>query len=59
LHGKSLNQTALEYLELATKLDMQVDNDNFDWLVGANTLDDDSLQAISDLKKTDKLKSRL
>ena len=59
LHGKSLNQTVLDYIQQATKLDMQEDTDDFDWLIGANTLGDDSLQAIAELKKTDKLKSRL
>lgn len=58
-HGKSLNQTVLDYIKQATKLDMQGDEDNFDWLIGANTLDDDSLRAIADLKRTDKRKSRL
>lgn len=59
MRGKSLNQTVLEYIEQATKLDMQEDSDNFDWIIGANTLDDNSLHAIMDLKQTDKLKSGL
>jgi hypothetical protein len=59
LRGKSLNQTVLDYIEQATKIDMQEDNDNFDWLIGANTLDDDSLLAIAELKKIDKKKSRI
>lgn len=58
--GKSLNQTVLDYIKQATKLDMQAsDDDNFDWIIGANTLEDVSLQAIVELKQTDKLKSRL
>lgn len=57
--GKSLNQTVLDYIEQATKLDMQDFDDNFDWLIGANTLDDDSVRAIAALKQSDKQKSRL
>ena len=60
LQGKSLNQTVLDYIEQATKLDMQDDiSDNFDWLIGADTLDDESLKAIADLKRTDKWQSRI
>ncbi len=59
LRGKSLNQTVLDYIEQATKLDMQDDTDSLDWIVGANPMDDDSLQAIMELKKIDKLKSRI
>lgn len=59
LRGKSLNRTVLDYIEQATRLDMREDNDNFDWIIGANTLDKDSLLAIADLKQTDKLKSRV
>jgi hypothetical protein len=59
LHGKSLNQTVLDYIVQATKLDLQEDSDDFSWLIGANTLDSDSLQAIAELKQTDKQKSRI
>lgn len=59
LRGKSLNQTVLDYIEQATKLDMQDADEDFDWLIGANTLDDASLRAISELKEIDKQKSRL
>jgi hypothetical protein len=59
LQGKSLNQTVLDYIKQATKLDMQESNDNFDWIIGADTLDDTALQAIADLKQVDKRKSRL
>jgi hypothetical protein len=59
LRGKSLNQTVLDYIQQATKLDMQEDTDDFSWLAGAGTLDKGSLQAIDDLKKIDKLKSRI
>ena len=59
LSGKSLNQTILDYIKQATKLDMQEDDDNFDWIIGANTLDKDSLRAIAELKRIDKSKSRL
>lgn len=59
LSGKSLNQTVLDYIKQATKLDMQEADDNFDWIIGANTLDDDSMRAIAELKQVDKSKSRL
>jgi hypothetical protein len=59
LQGKSLNQTVLDYIKQATKLDLQQTDDDFDWIIGANTLDNDSLQAITELKSTDKLKSRI
>ncbi len=58
--GKSLNQTVLDYIQQATKLDMQDDaNDTFDWIIGANTLEDTSLQAIAEINQIDKLKSRI
>lgn len=59
LRGKSLNQTVLDYIEQATKLDMQEDSDDFSWLIGANTLDDDSLKAIAEFKRIDKQKSHI
>lgn len=59
LRGKSLNQTILDYIKQATKLDLQDTSDNFDWIIGANTLDADSLRAIAELKQNDKLKSRI
>ncbi len=60
LRGMSLNQTVLEYIKQAAKLDMQEDSsDNFDWIIGANTLEDDSLDAIAELKRVDKQKSRI
>jgi hypothetical protein len=59
LRGKSLNRTVLDYIEQATKLDMQEDTDNFDWIIGANTMDEDSLRAIKEMKEFDKLKSRI
>ncbi|HEY1645663.1 MAG TPA: hypothetical protein VGF75_04800 [Candidatus Saccharimonadales bacterium] len=57
--GKSLNQTVLDYIQQATKLDMQDNTDNFDWIIGANTIDDDTLEAIKELKVVDKSKSRV
>ena len=57
--GKSLNQTVLDYMQQATKLDLEQDDDSFDWIVGANTLGQDSLDAIAELKRTDKRKSRI
>lgn len=59
LQGKSLNQTVLDYIEQATKLDLQQTDEGFDWIIGANTLDNDSLRAIVELKAADKLKSRI
>ncbi|HVC36756.1 MAG TPA: hypothetical protein VNE40_04960 [Candidatus Dormibacteraeota bacterium] len=59
LQSKSLNQTVLDYIEQATKLDLQQTDEDFDWIIGANTLDNDSLQAITELKSTDKLKSHI
>lgn len=59
MQGKSLNRVVLDYIEQATKLDLQETDDDFDWIIGADTLDGDSLQAIAELKATDKLKSRL
>jgi hypothetical protein len=59
IQHKSLNQTILDYIAQATKLDMQEDDDNFEWIIGANTLDNDSLKAIAELKQTDKFKSRI
>ena len=56
LKGKSLNQTVLDYIKQATKLDIQEDSDNFDWIIGANTQEDDSLRAIAELKQIDMLK---
>lgn len=58
MQGKSLNQIVLDYMQQATKLDLQEDGDDFSWLIGANTLDDDSRRAITELKETDKRKSR-
>ncbi len=59
LRGKSLNQTVLDYIEQATKLDLQQTDEDFDWIIGADTMDNASLQAIEELKAADKLKSRL
>ena len=59
IQGKSLNQTVLDYMKQATKLDLQEDTDDFSWLIGADTLDDDSRRAIAELKETDKRKSRI
>lgn len=59
IQGKSLNRLILDYIEQATKLDMQQTDEDFDWIIGANTMDSASMQAIVELKATDKLKSRL
>ncbi len=57
--GKSLNRVVLDYIEQATKLDLQQTDEDFEWIIGADTMDNASLQAIAQLKATDKLKSRL
>jgi hypothetical protein len=59
LQGKSLNQTVLDYIKQATKLDLEADDDSFDWLIGANTMDTATLRAIHELRLADKQKSRL
>jgi hypothetical protein len=59
LRGKSLNQTVLEYLEQAAKLGMKDQDDDFSWIIGANTLENTSLQTINELKEVDKQKSRI
>lgn len=59
LRGKSLNQTVLDYIVQATKLDMQETDDDFSWIIGAGTIDDASLQAIAELKNIDKQKSHI
>jgi hypothetical protein len=59
LQNKSLNQTVLDYIKQATKLDLQQTDEDFNWIIGADTMDNGSLQAISELKAADKLKSRL
>ncbi len=59
LRGKSLNQTILDYIYQATKLDMQDGDDDFSWIIGANTIEATSLEAIAKLKRADKQKSRL
>jgi hypothetical protein len=59
LQSKSLNQTVLDYIKQATKLDMTEDDEGFDWIIGANTIDDETLKAIKGLKEVDKHKSRI
>ena len=53
--GKSFNQTVVDMLALQTfgTTDVPKDTD-FDWLFGANTLDDSFDKAIKDLSKADK-----
>jgi hypothetical protein len=58
LHDKSLNQILLDYLNQAVMLDMQAEADDFSWIIGANTIDPKSLQAIKKLKAIDKTKQR-
>jgi hypothetical protein len=56
LSNKSLNTVVIEYLEQSTKIDLESTDDNFAWLIGANTIDKDSLDAIADLRRSDKAK---
>jgi hypothetical protein len=52
--GKSFNQTVVDLLSLQTfgTTDVPTSN-NFDWLFGANTLDDSFDGAIKDLSQID------
>lgn len=59
LQGKSLNQTVLDYIEQATKLDLQQEEDDFSWIIGANTLDDDTQKALHEFKRMDKRTTRI
>ena len=56
---KSINKLVIEYMQQATNLDLQAAEDDFSWIIGANTMDDGSLDAIADFKKMDKQKSRV
>jgi len=56
LSNKSLNTVVLEYLQQSTKVDLESSDDNFAWIIGADTIDDDALQAIADMKRADKAK---
>jgi hypothetical protein len=58
LSHKSLNQTVLDYLTQAARLDMQAEADDFSWIIGANTIDSKSLAEISKAKAYDKSKQR-
>ncbi len=52
--GKSFNQTVVDLLSLQTFGTTEVPTDNnFDWLFGANTLDDSFDEAIKDLSQID------
>jgi len=53
--GKSFNQTVVDLLSLQTfGTTKQPVDDNFDWLFGANTLDESFDEAIKDLSQIDK-----
>ena len=53
--GKSFNQTVVDLLSLQTfGTTKPPTEDNFDWLYGANTLDEAFDEAIADLSKIDK-----
>ena len=58
-HGKSLNRLVLDYIEQATKLEREQPDDTFSWIIGANTLDEPTLQAIDELHQIDKRTSRV
>ena len=52
--GKSFNQTVVDLLSLQTFGTTKVPTDNnFDWLFGANTLDESFDEAIKDLSQID------
>ncbi len=53
--GKSFNQTVIDLLTLQTLgTTKPLVDDNFDWLFGANTLDESFDEAINDLSQIDK-----
>jgi hypothetical protein len=53
--GRSFNQTVVDLLSLQTfGTTTPPSDDNFDWLFGANTLDEAFDEAIKDLSKIDK-----
>lgn len=56
LSNKSLNTVVLEYLQQSTKVDLESLDDDFAWIIGADTIDDEALQAIADMKRADKAK---
>lgn len=56
LQHKSLNQTLLDYLTQAANVDMKAEADDFSWIIGANTIDERSSQAIKELRAADKAK---
>jgi len=52
--GKSFNQTVVELLSMQTFGTVQPPSENdFDWLFGADTLDDSFDEAIKDLSQID------
>lgn len=56
--GRSLNKTILGYIEESIKRDQMRQDDDFSWLIGSNTIDDASLDAIKEAKEYDKQKQR-
>lgn len=58
LNGRSLNQTVLDYINKAIEEDRKDKHDDLAWFIGANTIDDRSLQAIQDVKAYDKQKQQ-
>ncbi len=59
LSGRSLNAVVLDYLGQSIKVDLEAESDDFAWIIGADTIDNRSLKAIANLKKTDKLKQQI
>jgi hypothetical protein len=57
LRGRSLNSTVLSYIEESINRDT-TKKDDFSWLIGSNTIDDASLEAIKEAKEHDKQKQR-
>jgi hypothetical protein len=58
LRGRSLNSTVLSYIEESINHDTTKKDDDFSWLIGSNTIDDASLEAIKEAKEYDKQKQR-
>ena len=58
LRGRSLNSTVLDYIEESIKHDAVKQDNDFSWLIGSNTIDDASLEAIKEAKEYDKQKQR-
>ncbi len=58
MRGHSLNSTVLDYIEKSVKRDSVKQDDDFLWLIGSDTIDDSSLEAIKKAKEYDKQKQQ-